>query len=123
MPTHSDIPFTADVAAPLGESMTLVWHRGFHEERPIPDSEPLPAPTGRSPVMLEPDDHVDLVDLAVYAVDWDAIDDRWIHRRCRMSAIRRRAAGPRPATSSTAVVVPVAPAAARAVGVFIPPNP
>jgi hypothetical protein len=91
MPTHSDKAFTADLAASLGESMTLVWHRGFHEERPTPDSEPLPAPTGRSLVMLESDDHVDLVDLAAYGVDWDAADDRRIHRRRRMT-VRRKAA-------------------------------
>ena len=84
----SDKQFAAAVAAGLGESIALVWHRGFHEERTFPDSEPLPAPSARSTLGLDPDD---LVDLAAYGVAWDASQDRWIRRR-RLNAPRRKAA-------------------------------
>lgn len=84
----SDKQFAAAVAAALGESIALVRHRGFHQERPLPDSEPAPAPTAHSPPGLEP---VDLVDLASYGVDWDAADDRRIHRRRRVTVHRQAA--------------------------------
>ncbi|MFM7075751.1 MAG: hypothetical protein ACKO3G_06775 [Planctomycetaceae bacterium] len=87
--TPSDKQFAAAVAAALGESIALVRHRGFHQERLLPDSDPAPAPMAHGPLGLEPDD---LVDLADYGVDWDAADDRRIHRRRRMTAPRRKVA-------------------------------
>ncbi len=88
MPRHSDKQFAAAVATAPGESIALVRHRGFHQERPFPDFEPAPAPTALSTLGLEADD---LVDLAAYGVDWDAADDRRIHRRRRVT-VRRKAA-------------------------------
>jgi len=85
----SDKQFATAVAAALGESIALVRHRGFHEELPPPDPELAPASTAHMPLGLEPDD---LVDLAAYGVDWDAADDRRIHRRRRTTAPRRKAA-------------------------------
>jgi hypothetical protein len=94
MSLHTDERFLAAVAAALGETIEFVRRRGFHLEQPYSDEDRGPARSRSLPGAANDNDDEDGLDLAAHGIDWDAADERRLHRRSRrrLTTNRRRKA-------------------------------
>jgi hypothetical protein len=90
MSLHQDEHFLAAVAAALGETIALVRRRGFHLEQPYSDEDRGPARSCSLRGADDDDDDDDGLDLAAHGIDWDAADERRLHRRSRRRLTTRR---------------------------------